>query len=621
MPSVGQRKNTVGDFSKDSMYAYAQSFCESQQDILREANVDYSTDPARAMAFPEGRDVMKKFFVENSVIGDRSHMTAEEYQDQIDMMNEMFINDVQAVRENAVAGMASWNPMIGLSLPMHKYLMLNCVFAQAVPRYVAKTPSWTETMETRFMITPDGKRIDIANQQNQIFDAWKSANRPVDVTLTLPEQFTTDILDEYFNVSRLSHNLSVATHICAVAVEEYVEAGTTVLTIGDDGTVTESEAAEDGVALVWKPWKAEFNPGYGEYDRIIMQPVDIMLVQDAEGTKAPMHDSLYAVQKDNMFEVNSGGTIKAVKMRARYDASSRMLRTNRVEWHEKTTYVQIPENDGLTIPITPEEVKDIGALYGINQVTKYMSMIKDIMENVKDDDIKEHLDESFARLDTDHKIAKTVDFAPRQDYYGSHLQWLKETFMNTLDQYVTGLLTILRDPNMQICVIGRPGIIRQITPTEYSYATPSNVGPIELDFKKTVVTDDKRVFNFISSDKLFGNDNLIILLIPKNTNRIVYRLYDYQMYISNEIRDAENPSLPALTAFQRYKFFEYQPVQGRLFVANPTGLREHLPNIDPIGEQYANNDMGSVYTHYDPITGKNVQTENVLPETDTETTP
>ena len=102
----------------------------------------------------------------------------------------------------------------------------------------------------------------------------------------------------------------------------------------------------------------------------------------------------------------------------------------------------------------------------------------------------------------------------------------------------------------------------------------------------------------------------MILLIPKNTNRIVYRLYDYQMYISNEIRDAENPQLPALTAFQRYKFFEYQPVQGRLRIANPSGLRSHLPNTDPVGEMYANNDLGSVFTHWDEGEKKNVTTPN-----------
>ena len=616
MPSVGERKQPkMGNFSKDPMYAYAQAFCEAQQNIIRESQVDYAQEPARALSFRSVQDQLKNFYMENSVIGDARSLGAEKYQDQLDMMNEAFINDIQAVRENAVAGMAAWNPLIGLSLPMHKYLMLNCVFAQAVPRFVAKSPSWTETMETRYMITPDGRKIDIANQQNEIFSAWKSANRPVDVAITLPESQSVDILDKYFRVSRLSHNLSVATHISAIAIEDYAKKNDPIITIDSEtGAITEGVAAANGIAIVWKPWKAEFNPGYGELNRVIVQPVDIVTTASDGTTPTSFHDVLFASQKDNMFEISSAGNkIKAVKMTARYDASSRTLKTSRVTWEERTTYVQIPENDGITIPITPEEVKDIGALYGINQVTKYMSMIKDILENVKDDDIKEHLDESFARLDDDHKLAKTIDFAPREGYLGTHLQWLQETFMNTLDQFITGLITVLRDPNMEICIIGRPGLIRQITPIEYTYQAPSSVGPIELDFKKTVVTSDKRVYNFISSDKLFGNDNLIVLLIPKNTNRIVYRLYDYQMYISNEIRDAENPSLPALTAFQRYKFFGFQEVQGRLFVANPTGLREHLPNVDPIGTQYANNDLGSVYTHYDASTGRNVTTPNELP--------
>lgn len=614
MPSVGERRNpNMGDFTKDPMYQYAATFYETQQNMLRESKVDYAAEPVRALSFKSNIDALKKFYTENAIIGDRNNMTTEEYEDKLSDLNEMFINDMQAVRENAVAGLGTWNPMVGLSLPMHKYLMLNCVFAQAVPRYVAKSPSWTETMETRYMITPDGRKIDIANQQNEIFGAWKSANRPVEVPIALPEVQSIDILDKYFHVSRLSHNLSVATHICAVAVEDYAKTGDIVLTIDENGVITEAEAAKDGTAIVWKPWRAEFTPGYGEYNRIIMKPVDIKITGSDGTTEELFHDSIFATQRDNMFEINSGGKIKAVKMMARYDASSRMLKTNRVEWQERSTFVQIPENDGITVPITPEEVKDIGALYGINQVTKYMSMIKDILDNVKDDDIKENLDESFLRLDDDHKLAKTIDFAPRNGYYSDHLEWLQKTFMNTLDQFITGLLTVLRDPNMQICIIGRPGLIRQITPIEYSYSTPANIGPVELDFKKTVVTSDKRVYNFISSDKLFNNDNLIVLLIPKNTNRIVYRLYDYQMYISNEIRDSENPALPALTAFQRYKFFEFQPVQGRLFCANPTGLREHLPNVDPIGGMYSNNDLGSVYTHYDPATGKNVTTENVLP--------
>ena len=612
MPCVGERKTTsMGDFSKSPMYEYAARFVDTQKAIFNEAQVDYNTDPIRATAFPASQEALKEFYLENSVIDPKDKISTEEYNDQIKMMSESFTNDLQAIRENAVAGMNSYNPLIGLSLPMHKYLMMNCVFAQAVPRFVAKSPTWTETMETRWLVTPDGKKIDIANQQNMIYGAWKETNKPVEVPMVLPELNKTDILDKYFHVSKLSHNLSVATHISAVAVEEYVKAGADIIEISTDGqnTITEKKATEDGKALVWKPWKAEFTPGYGEYNRNIVKPVDMVLQEDATNTSV-FHDTIFASQKDNMFEINSGGKVKAVKLSARYDASSRALKTNRVEWDEKTTFVQIPESDGITVPVTPEEVKDIAAQYGINQVTKYMSMIKDVLENVKDDDIKNELDESYIRLDDDHKLAKTYDMAPPTNYMHTYVEYNQIVFMRQLDQFVTGLLTVLRDPNMQICVIGRPAIIRDLTPVEYTYTTPSSVGPVELDFKKTVVTSDKRVYNFISSDKLWGSDDLIVLLIPKNTNRIVYRLYDYQMYISNEIRDAENPQLPALTAFQRYKFFEYQPVQGRLRIANPSGLREHLPNIGPDLGTYANNDLGSVYKHWDDEQKKNVTTPN-----------
>jgi len=614
MPSVGTRKTTnMGNFSKNPMYAYAAKFCDVQKNIMRESQVDYAFEPVKALAFKGNLDAIKEFFLEDAVIGSKENMTPEKYQDEIEMMSEAFQNDVQAIRENASAALSTWNPMIGLSLPMHKYLMLSCAFAQAVPRFVAKSPSWTETIEYRYLIAPDGTKIDIANQQNQIFKVWKSANAPVEVPVALPEAESIDILDEYFNVSRVSNNLSVATHISALLVEDFAKKDDMVVTMttGTDGAVTFTEAAatKDGVALVWKPWKGDFTPGYGEANRVYISPVDIMVSTDGTAaTTTVLHDTVFASQKDNMFTITSGGNVKAVKIWARFDASARTRKTPTVSWEERTTFVQIPENDGITVPVTPEEVKDIGALYGINQVTKYMSIIKDVMENVKDDDIHEQLDESFLRLDDDHKLLRTIDFAPRAGYFDTHIAWLQGTFMNTLDQFVTGLLTVLRDPNMEISILGRPGIIRQITPVEYTYQTPTNVGPIDLGFKKTVVTSDHRVYNFISSDKLFNNDQLIVLLNPKNTNRIVYRLYDYQMYISNEIRSSENPALPALTAFQRYKFFELFGVQGRLQVVNPTGMREFTPvNQDALnlGGEYANNDLASVYAQYDEDQGKN----------------
>ena len=87
----------------------------------------------------------------------------------------------------------------------------------------------------------------------------------------------------------------------------------------------------------------------------------------------------------------------------------------------------------------------------------------------------------------------------------------------------------------------------------------------------------------MSSDKMRDNNNLIVILNPKNTERIMYMLYDYQAYVSNEIRNAINPTLPAIHAFERFKFYEFQPVQTRLRILNPTGLRTQVANYDPIG--------------------------------------
>ena len=67
----------------------------------------------------------------------------------------------------------------------------------------------------------------------------------------------------------------------------------------------------------------------------------------------------------------------------------------------------------------------------------------------------------------------------------------------------------------------------------------------------------------------------MILLNPRNTDRFCYRIYDYQLYISNEIRNSVNPSLPAIHSFDRYLCKEYQPVQAQVTILNPSGMRDN----------------------------------------------
>ena len=136
------------------------------------------------------------------------------------------------------------------------------------------------------------------------------------------------------------------------------------------------------------------------------------------------------------------------------------------------------------------------------------------------------------------------------------------------------MLQVLNDPNMPVTVYGDPTIVRKITPTEYTYQAPANIGPMTLDYTQTIVnTKDNRVYNFVGSDKLRRTNELMVILNPKNSERICYRLYDYQLYISNEIRNAANPAIPAIHSFERWKLVSYMPVQGRISILNPSGLR------------------------------------------------
>ena len=65
----------------------------------------------------------------------------------------------------------------------------------------------------------------------------------------------------------------------------------------------------------------------------------------------------------------------------------------------------------------------------------------------------------------------------------------------------------------------------------------------------------------------------MVILNPRNSERICYRIYDYQLYIGSEIRNASNYALPNIHALERWLLKEYQPVQGRINILNPSGKK------------------------------------------------
>lgn len=587
MPSVvGTRpsKNHAGrGYQQDPIFKFAKSFNDVAQDILRESGIDMFNDPSRAMRYGQANEALKSFFVEGAVDedaiialegGDRA-FNQELIEEKYEAMNEQYENDREAVLEYASLNM--FNPVIGMTFPLHKNILMNTIFDKgAIPKVVAREPKFTMTMETRYLVTPEGEEIDMFKEQYKMRDAINNTVPFTEVELELPEIEGTDILAAIGAPD--TDSLSIASHISAVKVTVY-------LMTGDINPETGVAAEEDGEVEVWLPVKLAFTPSYGEYDRTMTESVEFV-TRNADDTDSyiTVKSVLAGYVKKNKFAVSDlHGNISAIKLNAKIDSSTAMVRTCSVRWDTRTDIVEIPEATPINTPVAPEEIKDVAALFNTNQLSKIMSMIKTVLGNYKDDQIKYELDDSFTRLPDDQKVATTFDFSPeRAGYAHDHIKWRHDTFMEYIDDVTTVLLQVLNDPNMTISIFGSPALIRKITPTEYVYQAPQSIGPVELDFSRTIVTSDKRVYQFIGSDKLRDTQNLIVVLAPRNSERIIYRIYDYQMYVSNEIRNVQNYALPAIHAFERWKFVEYQPVQGRVKILHPTGLTNIAANDEPV---------------------------------------
>lgn len=553
---VGQRKQpkTYGTASNSSRN-YAKVMTESFRAIKEETGVDLYKDPS-AITEPIIRDTMEKQFIDNN-IANEEELTPEELEAETNMLKEQFNNTVEMIMEHTALG--QHNPLIAMTLPVQKNLMMNTIFDKgSIQKAVAVSPAFNISMKRRFLVTPEGKKLDLAKDQSKLRKAIADSVPFVNVELALPELGTTDVLSAIGATRK--DDLSVETHICEVLFADVPQ-------FDDEGKPTGT--TEDQ----WIATKLTFSSAYGGHNRTIMGDVKYTL-PDGEC----LIDTISASMKDNTFLINSmRGLTKAVKLRARRDTSSGMNETPTSRWEMEEEFVQIPDAPYLSTTISIEEVKDIAALYGVDQTAEILEIFKDTMGNYKDDTIKLALDEGFNIMDDFNKRHEAFDLAPTDNFMGSPVAWRKEMFMELFDTVVTDMLEILNDPNMSVCTYGRTNIIRRIQPTEYNYETPASIGPVTLDYNKVVTTSNNRKYSFLSSQKI-KDDNLITLLRPEATNKIIYRIYDYQFYVGNDIRNYANHTLPSISTFERFLLKDYEPVQGRISILNPDGFR---PNQRP----------------------------------------
>lgn len=568
-----------GGWSSDPMASYTQSFINLGKNVLSESSMDIFEEPQKILRRPATREALKEFFCENFMdenLDDPFVAMTGYPDDQRAMMEQQFENDATALLEHSIS--ADYNPVVGMTFPVHKNILMNMVFDKgAIQKVVAESPSITLTMERRLLIDSKGNEIDMFLDQNKMTPAIDASNPVHEIELTLPETGATDVLN-LCGGTKLDA-LSIKTHISHVLIdsmwvnegEPLPDANNVLTNNGVRATAAEAGAKTN----VWVPVNLEFKPGYNnEYDRTLTAKIDVNIRTSATAI-GHISDQISGTMHKNKITVSSlTGTIKKVKLAAELDTSNAMLDTVSVKWDASTSLIEIPNAIPINVTVSPEEVKDLAALYQVNQLTKIMSMMKTAMANYKDDKILEFLNKSYETLSDRERFYDEFSFAPQGNYALDPVTWRYTMFMDVLSSEVTRMLQVLNDPNMVVTVFGDPDLIRKISPTTYTYETPSSIGPVELDYKRTVVSaGDKRIYQFIGSDKLRYSDKLIVILTPRNSDRMTYRIFDYQMYVSNEIRNSQNPALPAIHGFERWTIQQYQPTQGRFKILNRSGFK------------------------------------------------
>lgn len=583
---LGRQENTniASGYANDPMRPLAEAFVNTARNIRDGGATDLYFDPGRTLMTENSCNALRDLFVNESY--DPNGMTPAQIQEHIEDMDQLFLNDKKAVMEHAIG--TNVNPIVGMTFPMHKFILMNMVFDKgAIPKVVAGSPKFTITMQYRYLVDTEGNELDMFKDQNLLTDAInKSVNATEFEVATLPLTDDTEIVNTYLHgVAGVDH-LSINTSISAVKVSQYIDEGD--LLPDENGYIkagnTVADSSSKGERDVWVPvrgMKYTFSPSYGTFSRTLMVPFEYThkALVESEVKVVTTKDIISGELNNDRINLQAiRGKIKGVKISTKLDSSMVTQPLCSVRWRDKTDLVEIENAIPISTAITPEETKDVAALYNINQVTMYMAMTKTVLANYKDDMIKRELETSYETMDPTSKRYDEFDFAPREGYQGDHVAWRRDTFFDMFDAHVGHLLQVLNDANVKISVFGDPIIISRLIPDrgDYTYQTPDNIGPVELDYTKTVfTTSTKRVYQFIGSDKMRGQTYLTVVLCPTNGDRIIYRIYDYQMYLSNEIRNPVYQALPNLHAFERWKFVEYQPVQGRVQILHPSGLTDH----------------------------------------------
>ena len=160
--------SVMRNYEKNDLYRLAEDFLMVPQAALDEhVSIDMFAEPQKFFSTQLTNNSMKRWFRENAFdpkdpdINGDNQIINEKYAE----LETLFDHDVQGIME--AAPLSAYNPVVGITFPIHKNLLMTTVFDKgAIPKDVAAGPQFTLSMETRTLVSPDGREIDMFLEQN-----------------------------------------------------------------------------------------------------------------------------------------------------------------------------------------------------------------------------------------------------------------------------------------------------------------------------------------------------------------------------------------------------------------------------------------------------------------------
>ena len=470
-------------------------------------------------------------------------------ENHIDALELLIENSAEQLLSEAFS--SNLTPLVGLTFPLLKINWLKNIYKDIIPTVTSDSPVFNLTIEKKWARYQDAegqwhkKYLPDAYIEDPNFSLEDFSRVRIleGVELALGTQHQLVVAPGNPNEDRISTDM----HITDIKfMDGEVISNLYIQPNSATGTFTHPRIV-DGIKLGYIQGQMDFETGTFSFGYV------------------PTAD---AVAKTGEVVVFDPAAI-TVKVYARLSAENH-FRTPETGWEPQHKQFRISDGMHLATGITKETQFDQAKLYNTDAMAMIVETMQDAIGQEKDSAIKRKLSASAERIrnDKDAFITSTFDCkVPSQLNSVLPSEWIEKELKVGINKLSLRLNEFLREEDIVCVIMGRPEEVNLLsTDTTMIQGDAKEIGGCKRGYKFGLY-NNMRNFLVVSSEKADAG-RLQLFIFPTCDDKMTYKLFNYQFFITNEYRQSSNMRLPSVAVSDRYLIDEFTPIQGELVINN-----------------------------------------------------